>query len=108
MTNEEKLSVIEALVDRLRENGARRDPDTFEYDMWHALRAISADIRARMKTAPSRTEHLIATRIEAVKRSNEDRRDGVMIALAYDVIHNWPTLCAALQNMQKIPEEART
>lgn len=92
-STDEKLEVVEALIEQLRMSGPRRTTDL------EILKAIAKDIRARMAESPSAAALELERRIYAIAESKtalgyDERR---MRAAAEELINRWPVVQQALE-----------
>jgi hypothetical protein len=97
ITDTKKLATIETWIELAR-SAARADANGPEAQSLAVLRSLASDIRARMYAPKSRVLVDIERRVEAVSASKteEGYNVGRMVALAAEVMANWPTIRQAL------------
>lgn len=91
-TIHEQLAVVDRMLINEYRSGTRSD----------ALRAIAADLRARLDGVPSAAATALQQRINVVKASKTalGYSDGTMVALAQELIGRWPTVKLALERFE--------
>lgn len=91
ITLEQKIKFVEGLLIAERRYERSRNP---------ILKAIAADLRARLSGAPSRARVALWKKLETVKRTKvktQQYDDGQMISLAHEIVGQWPVVDQALE-----------
>ena len=94
ITLQEQLAVIDRLLIEERKNSGTRND---------ALRAIAADLRARLERAPTVAVVELQRRINYVKQSKRETNaysDGTLIALGQELVGRWPVVKLALERFE--------
>lgn len=88
----EKLGAVEQEIDRLRRTGG-------DVDHLRVLRAVAADIRGRLETAPSVALVELERRMAAVSRAKTrlGYENGALVGVAQELIGRWPVVKQALE-----------
>jgi hypothetical protein len=93
------LEDVERVIEDVR--WARNEPGAPEHRVYHGLRAIAAELRARQPAAPGEALRALEARIEHVRRSKTrlgyDGRK--LVALAEELVGRWPTVRLALEGL---------
>ena len=100
MTTQRKLEEVERLIERYR--WARSDGKAPENASYWALKAVAADLRARLPETPGPILGRIQGAIDAASREKVGNRysDGHVRAVAEAVIGSWPTIRQALEDFE--------
>lgn len=103
----EKIAVLDNLIEEFR--WARSKPEIPEHVTYSTLKAISADMRARLGSAPSVAEHEIGRRITAVRQAKtiNGNLTGAIMALGQEVHARWPLVQQALNRFGALTEVDR-
>jgi len=93
---EDKLAVVEAVIRSMRPNG-RQDPEAAR--SYEALKAVAADLRARLEHPRSNALGSLGRALAAVKASKGPLGydQGKLLQVANIVINKWPTISQALE-----------
>lgn len=98
-STDEKLKVVEGLIERLR--WARDvDPTAFpERRDYEVLKSIASELRARREGVPGVAEVALERRMAAVRASRTDLGygNGQLVGLAQELVGRWETVVQALQ-----------
>lgn len=102
ITTMEKLAEVERLIEEARRTAGAHSQEA------EILRAIAADLRARLDGVPGVALTELERRLGAVKRSRlRATRDlGPMLGVAEEVIARWPILKQALERFGAEVQEA--
>lgn len=108
ITTADKLEVVEKLIEDFRWGG-RPDPESEEYRSYEVLKAIAADLRGRMETAPTIAEVELERRITRFRDSKTPLgyATGPTQALATEVVARWPVIRQALERFGATAEAER-
>ncbi len=92
LTPEEKLRVVELVIQTMRPDG-RKDPNLL------ALKEVAADLRARCDLPRNNTLGSLARALELVKQSKTalGYDQGRLINVANIVVNKWATISQALE-----------
>lgn len=97
VTLQEKIDAVEAVIEDLR---WARNADEGRLRRRHAaLRAVAADLRARLAGAPTIVEVALEQRMRAVQRSKTmlGYGNGAMVGLAQELVARWPAVKQGLE-----------
>lgn len=96
-TNEQKLAAMELEINEARK--ARRNPGSEAHRHYETLKAIAADIRARLDLPRNQTLAAMERALQQLVRSKTDEGydEGKMNAVAQVVVHKWPFIRLALE-----------
>jgi hypothetical protein len=99
-TVEEKLAVVDAMIERRRLRCSRDARDEHTYAV---LKAIALDLRARLPGRPSTAEDEIGRRVEAVAASQTalGYSNGALVGLAEQVVGHWPAVKQGLELLRE-------
>jgi hypothetical protein len=98
LTAADKLVSIEALIEHYR--FARRYPDEPEFQTYVALKAVAADLRARLDRKPDVARRTLGGKIAAAVRKSDGDSDAfarALLELGRDLIGFWPVVEQALE-----------
>jgi hypothetical protein len=102
LTVAEKLAEIDRLIEHYR--FARRWPEEPEYKTYVTLKAVAADLRARMDGKAETTRRTLGAKVAAAARAADDHSEIFALAvveLGKDLIGHWATVEQALEQYER-------
>lgn len=95
-TTQEKLSVVEGLIEAFRRSGGDSDDNRYRL---RVMAAIASDLRGRLEQAPNIALTELERRIAAVVRSKTPLGygNGPLVGVGEELIGRWPIVKQALE-----------
>lgn len=108
VTAEEKIAVVEELIEALRGAGARADQASPDNRRYHVLKAIAADLRGQLATAPEPALRSLSFQVDSAKRMKARIGyvdSGHHQAVSECLMSFWPVVRHALEQTEKQGEK---